>query len=68
MISSAWPTWACEGAADIVRVTIKKPMGAELTDDQQTCNKLIRGIRGIPDSANTLLINQRNRPLPTEIQ
>jgi hypothetical protein len=34
-----------EGAADIVRVPIKKAKGTELTDDQQTYNKLIRGIR-----------------------
>jgi hypothetical protein len=45
-----------EGAADIVRVPIKKAKGTELTDDQQTYNKLIRGIRGIGERANALLI------------
>jgi hypothetical protein len=45
-----------EGAADIVRVPIKKTKGKKLTDDQKTYNKLIRGIRGIGERANALLI------------
>ncbi len=45
-----------EGAADIVRVPIKKPAGGTLTDDQKTINALIRGIRGIGERANALLI------------
>lgn len=45
-----------EGAADIVRVPVKKTKGKRLTDDQKTYNKLIRGIRGIGERANALLI------------
>jgi hypothetical protein len=37
-------------------VPIKKPSGKKLTDDQKTYNKLIRGIRGIGERANALLI------------
>ncbi len=45
-----------EGAADILRVPVKKTGGRKLTDDQKTFNKLIRGIRGIGERANALLI------------
>jgi hypothetical protein len=45
-----------EGAADILRVPVKKTGGKQLTDDQKTFNKLIRGIRGIGERANALLI------------
>lgn len=45
-----------EGAADILRVPVKKTKGKRLTDDQKTYNKLIRGIRGIGERANALLI------------
>jgi hypothetical protein len=45
-----------EGAADVLRVPIKKNPGRELTDDQKTYNKLLRGIRGIGERANALLI------------
>jgi hypothetical protein len=45
-----------EGAADVVRVPIKEPSGKKLTDDQKTYNKLIRGIRGIGERADALLI------------
>ncbi|GAA3729516.1 hypothetical protein HDA32_000021 [Spinactinospora alkalitolerans] len=50
-----------EGAADIVCVPIKKAKSAEPTDDRQTYNKLIRGIRGIGERADALLI-MRLRP------
>jgi hypothetical protein len=45
-----------EGAADILRVPIKKTPGKKLTDDQKTYNKLLRGVRGIGERANALLI------------
>lgn len=45
-----------EGAAGILRVPVKKTGGKKLTDDQKTFNKLIRGIRGIGERANALLI------------
>jgi hypothetical protein len=45
-----------EGAADVLRVPVKKTKGKKLTDDQKTYNKLIRGIRGIGERANALLI------------
>jgi hypothetical protein len=45
-----------EGAAGILRVPAKKTKGKKLTDDQKTYNKLIRGIRGIGERANALLI------------
>jgi DDE superfamily endonuclease len=45
-----------EGAADIVRVPVKNTKGKKLTDDQKTYNKLIRGMRGIGERANALLI------------
>jgi hypothetical protein len=45
-----------EGAAGILRVPVKKAKGKKLTDDQKTYKKLIRGIRGIGEHANALLI------------
>jgi DDE superfamily endonuclease len=45
-----------EGAADVLRVPIKKTPGRMLTDDHKTYNKLLRGIRGIGERANALLI------------
>lgn len=45
-----------EGAADVLRVPIKKINGRVLTDDQKTYNKLLRGVRGIGERANALLI------------
>jgi DDE superfamily endonuclease len=45
-----------EGAADVLRVPIKKIKGRKLTDDQTTYNKLLRGVRGIGERANALLI------------
>jgi hypothetical protein len=44
-----------EGAADILRVPIKKTKGKKLTDDNKTYNKLLRGVRGIGERANALL-------------
>jgi len=44
-----------EGAADVLRVPIKKINGRKLTDDQKTYNKLLRGVRGIGERANALL-------------
>jgi hypothetical protein len=40
----------------VLRVPIKKINGRVLTDDQKTYNKLLRGIRGIGERANALLI------------
>jgi DDE superfamily endonuclease len=45
-----------EGAADVLRVPLKKRKGHKLTEDQKTYNKLLRGIRGIGERANALLI------------
>jgi hypothetical protein len=45
-----------EGEAAILRVPIKKREGKRLTDDHRTFNKLLRGIRGIGERANALLI------------
>jgi hypothetical protein len=45
-----------EGAADMLRVPIKKAPGQRLTDDQKTYNKLLRGVRSIGERANALLI------------
>ncbi|MDB4872849.1 MAG: hypothetical protein JWL97_3853 [Gemmatimonadales bacterium] len=45
-----------EGEADVLCVPVKKHKGKRLTDDQKTYNKLIRGIRGIGERANALLI------------
>lgn len=44
-----------EGAADVLRVPIKKIKGRQLTDDDKTYNKLLRGLRGIGERANALL-------------
>lgn len=44
-----------EGAADVVRVPVKKTNGRKLTDDQHTYNKLLRGMRGVGERANALL-------------
>jgi hypothetical protein len=45
-----------EGAAGVLRVPVKKPRGKKLTGDQKTYNKLLRGLRGIGERANALLI------------
>ena len=45
-----------EGAADVLRVPVKKIKGRHLTADQKTYNKLLRGVRGIGERANALLI------------
>jgi hypothetical protein len=45
-----------EGAAHVLRVPVKKTKGRRLTDDQKTYNKLLRGVRGIGERANALLI------------
>ncbi|MGH3392606.1 MAG: transposase family protein, partial [Actinomadura sp.] len=39
-----------------LRVPIKKAKGRKLTDDDKTYNKLLRGVRGIGERANALLI------------
>lgn len=44
-----------EGAADVVRVPVKKNRRAKLSDDQHTYNKLLRGLRGVGERANALL-------------
>ncbi|MFG1864135.1 transposase family protein [Microbispora bryophytorum] len=45
-----------EGAADVVRVPLKKKRHQRrLSDDQHTYNKLLRGLRGVGERANTLL-------------
>ncbi|MCC5582496.1 IS5/IS1182 family transposase, partial [Microtetraspora sp. AC03309] len=45
-----------EGAADVVRVPVKKKSGQpKLGHDQHTYNKLLRGLRGIGERANALL-------------
>lgn len=45
-----------EGAADVLRIPIKKAKGQQLTNDQKTYNRLLRGVRGIGERANALLI------------
>lgn len=45
-----------EGAADVLRVPIKNAKGRRLTDDQKTYNRILRGVRGIGERANALLI------------
>jgi hypothetical protein len=49
-----------EGAADVLRVPIKKTSSRALTDDQKTYNKLVRGVRSIGERANALLIMRFN--------
>ncbi|MFF4774422.1 transposase family protein [Microtetraspora fusca] len=45
-----------EGAADVVRVPVKKKRHqCRLSDDQHTYNKLLRGLRGVGERANALL-------------
>ncbi|GAA3871578.1 IS5-like element IS470 family transposase [Streptomyces lacrimifluminis] len=44
-----------ENAGDGFRHPVKKPAGAELTEAQQTYNKVIRGIHGVCERANSLL-------------
>jgi hypothetical protein len=45
-----------EGENTVLRVPIKKTPGRKLTNDQKTYNKLLRGVRGIGERANALLI------------
>ncbi|TDC87047.1 transposase family protein [Actinomadura sp. 7K507] len=47
-----------EGAAYVLCVPVKKLKGRRLTTDQQTYNKLLRGVRGIGERANALLITR----------
>lgn len=44
-----------EGALEGFRIPIKKPKGGELTENQKIFNKVIRGIHGVGERANTLL-------------
>ncbi|MFJ8795999.1 transposase family protein [Streptomyces sp. NPDC102462] len=44
-----------ENAGDGFRHPVKKPAGGELTEAQQTYNKVIRGIHGVCERANSLL-------------
>lgn len=44
-----------ENAGDGFRHPFKKPAGSELTEEQQTYNKVIRGIHGVCERANSLL-------------
>ncbi|MEU7917001.1 HARBI1 family protein [Microbispora bryophytorum] len=45
-----------EGAADVVRVPVKKKRNQpKLSVDQHTYNKLLRGLRGVGERANALL-------------
>ena len=44
-----------ENAGDGFRHPVKKPAGGELTEAQQTFNKVIRGIHGMCERANALL-------------
>ena len=45
-----------EGAADVVRVPVKKKRHqCRLSDDQHTYNKLLRGLRSVGERANALL-------------
>jgi hypothetical protein len=45
-----------EGEAEVLRVPVKNRKGVTLTSDQKTNNKLPRGVRGIGERANALLI------------
>ncbi|MGW7825064.1 transposase family protein [Streptomyces puniciscabiei] len=44
-----------ENAGDGFRHPGKKPAGGELTEAQQTYNKVVRGIHGVCERANSLL-------------
>jgi hypothetical protein len=44
-----------EGEADTITVAFKKPKGGQLTDVQQTYNKVHNGIRAIGERGNSLL-------------
>jgi hypothetical protein len=44
-----------ENAGDGFRHPVKKPAGGQLTGDQQTFNKVIRGIHGVCERTNALL-------------
>ncbi|MGW2936918.1 HARBI1 family protein [Streptomyces sp. NPDC001156] len=44
-----------ENAGDGFRHPVKKPAGGELTEAQQTYNKVIRGVHGVCERANSLL-------------
>ncbi|MDT0469715.1 transposase family protein, partial [Streptomyces gibsoniae] len=44
-----------ENAGDGFRHPVKKPAGGELTEAQQTFNRVIRGIHGMCERANALL-------------
>ena len=44
-----------EGAAHVLRLPVKKNGRRKLTDDQRTYNKLLRGMRGVGERANSLL-------------
>jgi hypothetical protein len=44
-----------ENAGDGFRHPVKKPAGGELTEAQQTFNKVIRGVHGVCERANSLL-------------
>jgi len=44
-----------ENAGDGFRHPVKKPAGGQLTEDQQAFNKVIRGIHGVCERANSLL-------------
>ncbi len=44
-----------ENAGDGFRHPHKKPAGGELTQDQQTYNKVIRGVHGVCERANSPL-------------
>jgi hypothetical protein len=44
-----------ENAGDGFRHPVEKPAGSELTEAQQTYNKVIRGIHGVCERANSLL-------------
>jgi DDE superfamily endonuclease len=44
-----------ENAGDGFRHPVKKPKGGELTEDDQTFNKVIRSIHGVAERANALL-------------
>jgi hypothetical protein len=44
-----------ENVGDAFRHPVKKPMGGKLTETQQTYNKVIRGIHGICERANSRL-------------
>lgn len=44
-----------ENTGDGLRHPVKKPAGGELTEAQQTYNKVIRGVHGVCERANSLL-------------